>query len=208
MASHHIDDTSGERRRTQRIDRGVVGVKFEGDLRIAQRHALEFRLDLRRRRGALVQKTAAGRDIVEKVAHEKLRPCGTHHRGLSGELAAVDLGLRTDFVALLPRPQFDLRHGGDRSQRFAAETESIECVNIVHGGYLARGVAVESHARVDGRHAAAVVHDLNQVLAAVAEIDLYGACACVDRILHHLLDHRGGTVDDLARRDLIGYDLR
>ena len=26
MASHHIDDTSGERRRTQRIDRGVVGV--------------------------------------------------------------------------------------------------------------------------------------------------------------------------------------
>ena len=84
----------------------------------------------------------------------------------------------------------------------------MQGVDILYGPDLARGVAVESHARVDGRHAAAVVHDLNQVLAAVAEIDLYGACACVDRILHHLLDHRGGTVDDLARRDLIGYDLR
>ena len=66
---------------------------------------------------------------------------------------------------------------------------------------------VESHAGVDGRHAATVVHDLNQLLAAVSEIDLHAAGSGIDRVLHHLLHHRGGPVDDLARGDLVGNDL-
>ena len=207
MAPHHVHDTARQRRRLQRVDRSVVGVEFEGDLRVAERDALELGLDMRSRRGALVQETAARRDVVKEVAHEELRPHGAHHGRLRRELSAVDLGLSAHLVALLPRAQLHLRHGGDRSQRFAAESERMQGVDVLHGPDLARGMAVESHARVDGRHAAAVVHDLNQVLAAVAEIDFHGGRARVEGILHHLLHHRRGPVDDLARGDLVGDDL-
>ena len=207
MASHHVDDTSRQRRGTERIDRGVVGVKFEGDMGVAQRNTLEFGLDLCGRSRTLVKETTAGGHVVKKVAHEELRPHGTHHGSLPGELAAVDFGLGTHLVALLPRAQFDLRHGRDRSERLAAEPERIEGVDVFDGSYLAGGMAVEGHTRVDGRHAAAVVHNLDQILAAVAEIDFHGGRTCVDGVFHHLLHHRCGTVDDLARSNLVGDDF-
>ena len=60
MASHYVDDTSRQRRGTERIDRGVVGVKFEGDMGVAQRNTLEFGLDLCGRSRTLVEETTAG----------------------------------------------------------------------------------------------------------------------------------------------------
>ena len=54
---------------------------------------------------------------------------------------------------------------------------------------------------------AAVVDDLDQILAPVTEVDLHGTGAGVDGVLHHLLDHRCGTVDDLARSNLVGDDF-
>ena len=207
VVSVPADDAASQRRSLQRVNRGVVGIEFESDLRVAERDALELGLDLRSRRSALVQETAARRDVVKEVAHEELRPHGTHHGILSRELPAVDLGLRAHLVARLPRAQFDLRHGGDRSQGLAAESERMQGVDVLHSPDLARGMAVESHACVDGRHAAAVVHNLDQILAAVAEIDFHGGRTCVDGVFHHLLHHRGGSVDDLARGDLVGDDL-
>jgi len=161
-----------------------------------------------RRRRTLLQETAARRNVVEEVAHEELRPHGTHRRGLRHELPAVDLGHGPHLVALQRRAQLDLRHRGDRGQRLAPETERAERIDVVHRTDLARGMAVEGHPRVDGRHAAAVVHDLNQLLASVAVIDLHGAGPGVDGVLHHLLDHRRGPVHDLSGSDLIGDDLR
>ena len=83
----------------------------------------------------------------------------------------------------------------------------MQGVNILHSPDLARGVAVEGHARVDRRHAGAIVDDLDQILAAVAEIDLHGCRSGVDGVFHHLLDHRSGPVDDLACGDLVGDNL-
>ena len=48
---------------------------------------------------------------------------------------------------------------------------------------------------------------LDQILAPVTEVDLHGTGAGVDGVLHHLLDHRCGTVDDLARSNLVGDDF-
>ena len=173
--------------------------------RIAERHALELGPDLRCRSGLFFEEPAPGRHVVEKVAHEKLRPHGTRHGVLSGERTAVDERFGSRLVALLARAQLHLRHGGDRGQRLAAESERMQRVDVVHRGDLARGVAVERHAGVDGRHAASVVHDLNQVLAAVAEVHLDRAGSGVDGILHHLLDHRRGAVHHLARGDLVRH---
>ena len=66
---------------------------------------------------------------------------------------------------------------------------------------------VESHAGVDGRHAATVVHDLNQLLAAVSEIYLHAAGSGIDRVLHHLLHHRRRTVHHLTGGNLVRNDL-
>ncbi len=207
MPAHHIDDTPRKRCRGKRIDGRIVGIEFEGDLRIAQRHTLELGADLRRRSRAFVEEAAARRHVVEKVAHEKLRPHRTHDRFLGHELSAVDLGAGAHFVALLARAQLDLRHGGDRRERLAAEAERRERIDVVHGRNLAGGMAVESHARVDGRHAAAVVDDLYQVFAAVAEVDLHTPGTGVDGVFHHLLHDRRRAVDHLAGRDLVGDDL-
>ena len=207
VPSHDIDDPAGQRCGLQVVDRGVVGVQFEADLRVAECNTLELRTDLRRRGRALVEEPAAGRHIVKEIAHEELRTHGAHDRGLRNELPAVDFGLRSHLVALLARAQFDLRHRGDRGQGLSPESERMQGIDIFHAADLARGMAVEGHAGIDGRHAATVVDDLDQVLAAVAEVDLHGPGPRIERIFHHLLHHRSGPVDHLTRRDLIGDDF-
>ena len=207
MAADHIDDPSRQRSGLQGVKRRVVGVKLEPELRVAERDTLEFGLDLRSGSGALVQEAPAGGNVVEEVTHEKLRPRGAHDRGLGDELSAAENRLRAHFVACLPRAQLDLCHGCDRSERLAAEAERMQGIDIVHGGYFARGVAVEREPRIDGRHAAAVVHDLNQIAPPVPEIDRHGRGSRVDGILHHLLHHRRGAIDHLARGDLVCHHI-
>ena len=50
--------------------------------------------------------------------------------------------------------------------------------------------------------------DLDERLAAVLERDAHVPCAGVERVLHQLLHHRGRSLDDLARGDLIGDGVR
>jgi len=208
MATHHVDDPPGQRSRLQTVYGNIIVVQLERHGGIAQRHALEFGLDLFRRRGALLQKPPSRRYVVKQVAHVELRSRGTHHRLLALELAAVDRRLRTHLVALLPRAQFDLCDGRDRSERLAAETERMERIDVLDRSDLARGMTVEGHAGIHRRHAASVVDDLDQLAAAVARIDRHGMRTGVDRILHHLLHHRRRTVDHFACGDLVGYDVR
>ena len=190
VAPHDIDDAFGERSGGQRIDGCIVGVEFECRFGIAKGDPLEFVLDLFRGcRYARFEPPAASRNIVEKVADEELRSDGTHDRFLRNEFAAVEGRYRAQFVLLLAGAQLDLRHGGDGSERLAAETERMEFVDVVRRDDFARCVAVESHAGVDGRHAASVVDDLDQLQTAVAVVDPHAARTCVERIFHHLLDH-------------------
>ncbi len=204
---HHVDDAAGQRRRLQEVDRRIVVVEFEAHLRIAERHALELGLDMPGRDIRLLQEPAAGRDVVEEVAHHELRPRRAGYDGLSGELPAVDLGHSAQLVLGLTGAQLHLRDGRNRGERLAAESESIEFVDILRRADLAGGVAVEGQPGVDGRHAAAVVDDLDQVAASLAEVDRHAGGPRVDGILHHLLHHRGRAVDHLSGRDLVGDDF-
>ena len=54
-------------------------------------------------------------------------------------------------------------------------------------------------------HSGSVVADADQPTAAVLESDLDERRAGVDGVLHQLLHHRGRTLDNLARGDLIGH---
>lgn len=207
MTPHHIDDPRSQRSSGQPIERLIVHQQFEPHLRIAERDPLKLGLDLPRGSRTLFEELTAGRHVVEQIAHIKLRPHGTSREGLRNELAAIDRRERTHFVLRLARTQLHLRHGGDRRERFAPEAERLERINIVQRRNLAGSMPVESHTGVDGRHAATVVHDLNQLLAAVPEIDLHAAGSGIDRILHHLLHHRRRTVHHLTGGNLVRNDL-
>ncbi len=206
-AARQIDDAARLRRRLEAVDGGVVGIEFEGDLGVAERHAAELVLDLSGRGGALLEEAPPRGDVVEEVADEELRTDGAGDGLLSREEAAVDRHLGAQLLPGAARAQLDLRHGGDRGECLAAEAEGAQGVEVVGRADLRGGVAVEGEACVDGRHAAAVVHDLDELLAAVAEVDLHAAGPRIDGVLHHLLDDRGGAVDHLAGGDLIGYHL-
>ena len=52
-------------------------------------------------------------------------------------------------------------------------------------------------------HAAPVVRDADKARAAAHDLYLYGGRARVDGVLHEFFHHGGGTLDDLARRDLV-----
>ena len=57
-------------------------------------------------------------------------------------------------------------------------------------------------------HAGAVVAHLDQGLAALLQLHPHVPGAGIERVLHQLLHHRSGALDDLARGDLIGDGVR
>ena len=83
----------------------------------------------------------------------------------------------------------------------------MQTIDVVERGYLARGMAVKGHARIERRHAAPVVDNLYKLQTRITVVHRNGAGTGVDGVLHHLLDHRCGTVDDLARSNLVGDDF-
>ena len=153
---------------------------------------------------SLFQKATAGRRVVKKVFHRKLRPLRHLNRLLRLKTPAVNTDLRSQFAVRRARAQLDFRDRRDRGQRLAAESERMEPVEIVGRADFGRRVPLESEPRVGIAHAATVIDDLNQALSSVAIVDRHDRAAGVDGILHQLLDDRSRTAHHLARGDLVG----
>ena len=68
-------------------------------------------------------------------------------------------------------------------------------------------MALEGHARVGGRHAAAIVDNLNERPAGIFYYYGNGRSASIDGIFDKFLYHRGRTLDNLAGGNLIGYGI-
>ena len=69
-------------------------------------------------------------------------------------------------------------------------------------------MALKSHACVGLAHAAAVVGDLQERASGVIDDDVYMLGPGVQGVLHQLLEAGGGALNDLARRNLVGYTVR
>ena len=95
------------------------------------------------------------------------------------------------------------RHGGDRGERLAPETEGVDVAQVLGAPDLAGGVAVQTHQQVLADHAAAVVGDADAALAALFDRHRHRAGTRVQRVLDQLLHHRGRPLDDFAGRDLV-----
>jgi hypothetical protein len=98
------------------------------------------------------------------------------------------------------------RHLGDaadRGQGLATKAESADAEEILGAVQLAGGVAGEGQGQVFRLDAAAVVHHLDEIRAALGHLDVDAPAAGVDRILQQFLEDAGGALDDLAGSDLV-----
>ncbi len=100
--------------------------------------------------------------------------------------------------------EIEARDGRDRRERFAAEAERRDGKQIVGGAELRSGVALEGEQRVVAYHAAAVVHDADELAAAAFDLDADAGGAGIERVFEQFLDHGRGTVHHFAGGDLVG----
>ena len=97
----------------------------------------------------------------KNILHHDVRAGNHGARFLTFELRLVDEQTRSCLGALAHSAEFYLRHGGNRRQSLAAEAHGMKREQGLLPTHLAGGMTLERHPRVGGRHAAAVVDDLN-----------------------------------------------
>jgi len=181
----------------------AVAAQVEVDLRVGERQADHRLRDVGGLGRLGLQELEPGRRVPEEVAHLELRPLGHADLGV--------LELRARLVAEAPAGrgpralglEQDPRDRGDRRQGFAAKAEGEEPPEILGHLELRRGVAEHRQPGLLEGHAAAVVDHANQTPAPGLDLDVDAASPRVDGVLGQLLDDRRGTLDDLARRDLV-----
>ena len=161
---------------------------------------------------------AEARRELGRGRFEKLEPCGRVEEEIADLHARAGVG--RDLEPLLDRPalagqpepvrrsaraarQREARDGADRRQRLTAEPECRDRVEILVARQLGRRVALEGQRQLVGRHPDAVVGDADERGPAVAQIDRDRQGSGVQRVLHQLLDGRGGALDDLSGGDLV-----
>ena len=153
------------------------------------------------------QELAPGRSVVEKVADREIGADGSRHRGGLRPAFASGADLRGGFVARPSGPERHFGDGRDAREGLAPEAVGHDFIEILRGGYLRRGVPLETEHGVGSAHAAAVVYDLYERASGVGDYDGDLRGSRVDSVLHELLDHRCRALDDLARGYHVG-DLR
>ena len=94
--------------------------------------------------------------------------------------------------------------GGDGGQRLAAKAQGRDAEQVVGVADFRSGVALEGEHGVVVQHAAAVVDDLDELLAARLDVDADAMGAGIERVLQQLLHHRCRALHDLAGSDLVG----
>ena len=173
------------------MDLFSVGCQLEGQFGPDEGDAQEFLDDGPQLRVVGLEELAACGDVVEEVAHGEMC-AGRRGDGLDfGRVRAGNLDHRADLVFGTARAEGHLRHGGDRRQRFAAETVGLDFLEVFGDRDLAGGVPLEAEDGVVGRHAAAVVDDLDQRFAGIEYRYDDAGRAGIYGILHQFFHHGG-----------------
>src|SRR6266566_1097861 len=102
------------------------------------------------------------------------------------------------------RGERETAHAGDAGQGLAAETHRGDGGEVLGFLDFARGMPFQTEQRVVAAHAGAVVGDADETAPARLNLHRDARSLGIERILHQFLHHAGRTLDDFARRDLIG----
>ena len=90
----------------------------------------------------------------------------------------------------------------DRGQRFAAEPEALDRLQVVTG-QLRCGVTLDREGKLVGAHATAIVGDGDEVAPAARDHDIDTARARIDGVFDEFLHDAGGPFDHFAGRDAV-----
>ena len=115
--------------------------------------------------------------------------------------------MRADVLSPLPRLQFHLSYGSDRRQSLTTESHGMKVEEVVGLTDLRCSMALKGQASVGLRHAFTIVDDLNGRAPGIDDSDVDMLGTGVDSVLDEFLDDRGGALDDLAGRNLVGYGV-
>ena len=170
-------------------------------------HALELLHDVPELHIVAPQELAAGGNVVEQVAYGDVGTRRTADLPGTPVLRGGHRHLNAHFVLGTAGAEGHLRHGGDGSQGFAAEAEGEDVVEVFGRSQFAGGVPLEAEHGVVGRHAAAVVDDLDEGSAGILHHDPDVRRSGIHRILHEFLHHGSGALDHLSRSNHVGNIL-
>ena len=158
--------------------------------------------------GALrLQELAPRRRVVEQVRHFHRGAARMGCRPAALLLAAGDGELGAAVTARC-RDDGQPGNGGDAGQRFAAETQSGDALQICRGFDFAGGEAAHRQTQVLGVHAAAIIAHHDAFHAAALDGDGDGAGIGVEAVLQELLHDGRRPFHHLAGGDLVGDELR
>ena len=181
----------------------VVVDEAERDLGMRQRELRDEVRDVRGLRVVRLEELLARGRIEKEVLDLDRRAEARAGRVDVGCLAARDGDLRAEVSALRPRFHRKARNGGNRRQRFAAEAERANRLEVVSRADLARRMAQDRETCVLFRHTLAVVRHAQEARAARQDFDFDLRGAGVDGIFDELLDDGGRALDDFAGSNLV-----
>ena len=186
------------------MDNGVVVDQGQVDAGVDQSHSLKLAGDVGEFHGIFFEEFAACGHVEEEVFDHHVAAFGACGGFLSFDAGTVDDKAAAHFGVGGAGAEFDLSHGANRGEGFAAEAHGVEREEVVGLLDFRCGMTLEGHARVGLRHSAAIVNDLNQRSAGVADNHFHGGCSGVNGVFNQFLDHRSGSLDDLAGSNLVG----
>ncbi len=97
----------------------------------------------------------------------------------------------------------NLGDAADGGQGLAPEAQRVDVEESLDVGEFAGGVAGKGQGQIVGLDAAAVVHHLDQVDAALGHLDINALAAGINGVFEQFLDNAGGPLNDLAGGDLV-----
>ena len=145
--------------------------------------------NVRKLSGFRLEEFLARRGIEKKIAHGDRSPCRKAGFFDPKNFASGDFYHCAARLVCIARLQQKARHRGNRGQGLTAKTECMNVEEVFRVLNLRCGMPLEGQQRVIAHHAAAVVGDLDQLLAAALYLYANAGRAGVERILQQLLEH-------------------
>ena len=184
-----------------------VHVKLEAGLGMRERERGQHLVGGASLTGDRAEKLPAGRGVEEDRANgDAWCPCWRTPSAHAVEPTAGDAQLGRGAFAF-GGGEGEAGDRGDGGQCLAAKAEGADADEVGGAAHLAGGVPVEREHRVLPSHAGAVVAHQHEGLAALLQLHPHVPGTGVERVLHQLLHHRGGTLDHLAGGDLVGHGV-
>ena len=191
--------------RRQVVHHPLVVPQREMDVRPRQRDASKRlapmpQLGLRR-----AKELSPHRRVVKQRPHLHRRADRHSARPQLRAIPARRLHFRPRVLAGRSAANQQIAHLGDRRQRLAAKSQRAHAKQIIRVADLACGVSRQRQTHLIGSDAAAVVGNPHQLGAALVQSHIDTRGPGVDAVLHQLLDHAGGPLNHLPRRDLVDH---